>query len=355
MVSLYHIPTARYVPEAPIKSQACEDNFYKELEIETALSNLEGVGSRILQQAIKGGPLPKRFSEDHHALLLFVLVQASRTPAAAEEITAALNTFWQAMAEKIPSKMAEHAKELEIKLENPAGFLLTITAESYPLALDLRWKVLRNKTARPFITSDHPAVMYNQFLEHRRRQVSNTGTVSKGLQIFLPLSPKDLLVLFDRDVYKVGGKKLRVMDVDVTNEDDVDALNLLQVTNADDTLYFSDTTELKYVKALVQAGEKYRRPETSIIKEHTGVDATTGEVGQLHQLSRVDIRTNMKLRCISVLTSASGKLDNRAVPVRDPHLCDLFEAFRREAKAGKYKQTQFGKWLRDKFGEAEPK
>ena len=57
--------------------------------------------------------------------------------------------------------------------------------------------------------------------------------MSQGLQIFLPLSPKDVLVLSDSAVYKVGGRKLKVMDVDVTHEPDVDALNMVQVMNAD--------------------------------------------------------------------------------------------------------------------------
>jgi hypothetical protein len=61
------------------------------------------------------------------------------------------------------------------------------------------------------------------------------------------------------------------------------------------------------------------------------------------------------LRCIKVLSSFAAKpLDGRAVQVRDLRLCDLYEAFRREAEAGHYRPTPFGKWLRDKFGEAEP-
>jgi hypothetical protein len=92
------------------------------------------------------------------------------------------------------------------------------------MALDLRWKLLQNKTDLPFITSDHPAVRYNQFLEPRIRSGSNTGLVARGLQMFLPLSPKHVLVLFDSETYKVGGMKLRVMNVDVTHDEDVDEL-----------------------------------------------------------------------------------------------------------------------------------
>ena len=76
-VALYHIPSGRYIAGAPIKSQACEDNFYRQLAIEAALGDLEDVAARIIRDAVTGGALPKRFTEDHHALLLFVLFQCS--------------------------------------------------------------------------------------------------------------------------------------------------------------------------------------------------------------------------------------------------------------------------------------
>ena len=44
-VALYHIPSGRFVPGAPIKSQAYEGNFYKELVIEAALGDLEGTAA----------------------------------------------------------------------------------------------------------------------------------------------------------------------------------------------------------------------------------------------------------------------------------------------------------------------
>jgi len=179
--------------------------------------------------------------------------------------------------------------------------------------------------------------------------------VARGLQKLLPLGPKHVLVLFDSATYEVGGLKLRVTNVDVTHEDDVDELNLLQAINADDTLYFNDEVKERYITDLVRRAEKHRRREQSTVTKHKGI-GPEGTVGDLYTTSKVDIRTNLKLRCIKVLPSAAVKpLDRRAVQARDIHLLHLFDTFRTEVQAGRYKPTHFGKWLRDTFGEAEPK
>src|SRR6516165_1985624 len=102
MVSLYHMPSGRHVPAAPIRSQACEDNFYKEREVETALCDLEGRAARVIAEAINRGVLPKQFSEDHHVLLAFVRFQAARTPAAADEVIAATNASVRKLAAEFP-------------------------------------------------------------------------------------------------------------------------------------------------------------------------------------------------------------------------------------------------------------
>jgi hypothetical protein len=116
-VALYHIPSSRFVAGAPIKSQACEDNFYKEIAIEAALGDIEGAAAQIIREAVKGGTLPKRFTEDYHVLLLFVLFQEARTPAAADGMKGAMNTFLRKVASEFPG-MEDHAEGLEVQFQN---------------------------------------------------------------------------------------------------------------------------------------------------------------------------------------------------------------------------------------------
>jgi hypothetical protein len=86
----------------------------------------------------------------------------------------------------------------------------------YPLLLDLHNKLLINKTSVEFITSDHPIVMYNQLLTFRTFG-SNCGVACKGLQIFYPLDPKKVLMLYDGQIYRVGSKRIAI---DITNPQD---------------------------------------------------------------------------------------------------------------------------------------
>jgi hypothetical protein len=352
MVSLYHLPSGRHVEKAPLKNQAYEDYFYKEAKIEDALGKIEGVVSPTIAQAIQHGVLPARFSEAHHALLLFVMFQAVRTPAASDELTGAMTAVWRKMAAEVP-ELAEHAGELEVKFHNAAAFMLAIASRSYPLTLDLRWKLLANRTGQPFITSDHPAVMYNQFLEHRSPDTGNTGVASKGLQIFLPLSPGYQLVLFDSGVYKVGGRKLTSTTADVTDEKDVKALNLLQAVNADDTLYFAETTNVRHVEDLVKKAERFRNVGKSEVKDRRVLDHSDGRVKDVIQLSRTGVRTHLRLRCISVIPHVAEKpLDGRMAQIRDPQFYKLYCEFDDEVDAGRYKPSEFGNWLRARHGAA---
>ena len=69
------------------------------------------------------------------------------------------------------------------------------------------------------------------------------GLSVKGLQIFYPLSPDKLTILYDKDVYRVGSDKKVV--IDITNERDVYNLNALQGCSCYENIYFmSDNQNL---------------------------------------------------------------------------------------------------------------
>jgi hypothetical protein len=59
-----------------------------------------------------------------------------------------------------------------------------------------------------FLASDHPVVQYNQLMEFSRFG-SNTGLVSKGLQISFRLTPTLLLMMSDTDIV-VGDRRSSV-------------------------------------------------------------------------------------------------------------------------------------------------
>jgi hypothetical protein len=76
--------------------------------------------------------------------------------------------------------------DYQIRLKNPAALSLVATAERrLPLALDLKSKVLINRTPTRFITSDRPVVKYNQYLEKTKHPGGNVELFTNGPQVFL--------------------------------------------------------------------------------------------------------------------------------------------------------------------------
>jgi hypothetical protein len=101
--------------------------------------------------------------------------------------------------------------------------------------MDLTWALLCNETDAEFVTSDAPVVLYNQWCQGARRQ-GNTGMAASGLQVFLPLSPRFCLLLFDDDIYNVGERD-GVVAVD--SRRDAIGVNGLQLLAAESNLYYS--------------------------------------------------------------------------------------------------------------------
>jgi len=98
--------------------------------------------------------------------------------------------------------------------------------------------IVKNKTDIPFLTSDNPVSKQNQYMEKRNWPAGHVGIACIGLQILLPIDPSTYLILFDKDIYKVGRNREQIIEV---NKKDVEELNQLQYLNADETIYFTQS------------------------------------------------------------------------------------------------------------------
>jgi hypothetical protein len=325
--SLYVFDSDRYVSSATIKDQACEDYFYGQAGVEDALGKLEASASPIIAAAITTNTLPELLSDRHVSLLAFVVFQNARTPVMAAGIDEQTEKLVQTVARSIPD-LEDEANSISIDDPNTPVLALKLAAEISYFTLDLRWKLLENKTGRLFITSDNPTVRYNQFLEKRNPLAGNTGLASKGLQIFLPLGPRHMLMLYDGDVYRVGGRKYLETHIQIGREDDVSALNELQAANADEVLFFSQDTNGSHVREAVTSASKHRGKGKVEIKEHCAV-GPDGRQGTLIQTCNMDLRTGLALDFVGILPSATGpQLNNHPVKLRNPELVHRFELAR---------------------------
>jgi hypothetical protein len=347
LIRLHNRRTGLYVPHAPIKTQACADYFYeKGDQVEHSLAEMENRLGPLISGILKDEAPPKWGSQSHIELLKFVVFQSTRTRFAKDQAEEGTEKHLAKIEELFPGQFSR-LTGTEVDSSETPRMLLSIAEINYHAASDLRCKLLRNGTGTPFITSDHPVVRYNQYFSHPKPLTSNTGLGCRGLQVFFPLSAKYLLVLFDSEVYKVGERNFKVTCVDVT-KDDVEALNILQVVNAGEHLYFSEEASQAYVEVLVNRAKPYLKMDKATA---TAGPAIVGgrEHGTIVASSLVDVQTGLNLSCMKITPKAKERYSASHHPknrYRNPEMQEMLYEFTREVLAKRMKDNQFEEFRR---------
>lgn len=237
-----------YINNASIRSVASSEFLYgKDGVIENALGKVEGKWAQIIQKIIN-----KNFcffsDQDYILLYSFIIVSYSRTLKIADT-----NRYY---AEKAKQELendkinniiynAENKLFLNNLIEMPNIQYMDIALKNIHLLKDLGICVLENKTRYGFITSDNPIILYNQLYCYRNYN-RNYGLTSAGLQIFIPISEKYLICLFDPSVYQLINNNDKY--ISITEKKQVDALNKLSVINSYRQIYFKNNSKEKYIR-----------------------------------------------------------------------------------------------------------
>jgi hypothetical protein len=347
-ISLYNLPSKRVVSCAPIKHQCSAPYFYgQDLKLEDALEDIEGLIASVISGIISTNALPRNKSNDHFHLILFTLFQYARTKEMANAHNDIADKFLKAVLEKEGSFDQEALKAVTIELTEPAQLALSSAAQSYYLLLDLKMKVLINSTEVEFVTSDNPVIFYNQYLEKSDPRLgSNTGLVSKGLQIFLPLSPKHLLTLYDGTVYKIGDR--RSDSCNVTDPNDVRQFNDLQYLNCLENLYAYGGFSGSDIFFLDQRNAKRKRNPKATLNQYEQGGRSDGLSSVLLHVMKSDCRINLSLQSIRQLVKVSiDELNAHPRPVRNPQMVRVYNEFRAQVKAEKYHPGEFHRYVND--------
>lgn len=254
--------------QGPIDKQCSEDYFYDEdNKIETKLLKeiIEDAASPSIEGVLLSKKLWPRNSREYEALTAFVLLQHARTKASGNENQEMMSNILKETyiaLQKIETQEADKIRNHKMRLKHPANLNILSALLSSPFINDLKGKILVNNTALEFITSDNPVVFFNSFFN--KYIDGPTAVISKrGFQIFCPLSPEVMFVLFDPDLYHFG--KCHEEVILITKEDDVAALNSLQYLNCNKTLYYR--TDSDYQKKNIDKLKKLlsSRPEKKVI------------------------------------------------------------------------------------------
>jgi len=306
-IGVYIVKNRFHFDHAPLKSQACKPYYYgKDLEIEDWLGEFESKTSFCFKSIIGNNSLPPKSINYKDALLKFVILFEMRNPVGAENFEKFLNLF----AQKYPN-ITTIPDGSKIKVENHSIVKLAIFEKAFLCCKDLNLKLLINETSVPFLTSDNPMVKYNQFLERHKYPYGITGFMTSGLQIFLPISSAHMLIFYDGSIYKMGNYK--DVNVIVTDEKEIDQLNILQCLNAYDVVFYNHYSNSEYVLKLINQAIKYNKPHQPILEEIADSKYFSDNIIKNSNMviqSTTQLRINLKLKFMRELSVSKIKSIN---------------------------------------------
>lgn len=295
-VKIFIKSTNKIIPYGDLKNQAYENYFYgKDTKIEKEFSKIEDEVSRIISDIIEFKKLPKPQISDYKTLWLFTFLQNSRTKFSADETNEMIDQTLKTIF-KNDKRFKDKIDEVKFGYDNPVLLNLDTLINTILVTKDLKCKLIINQTKKPFVTSDNPIILYNQFLEQRNHQFGKCGLASKGLQVFYPLNPELALIYYDKKVYKIGFRKRNY--VETFNEKDIESLNILQFLNSDKVIYSNEKASDFYLETLMTKSSKFNTSRGSDINEYpekTNDDGTSSVI--LHNQKK-DLETNLKLSFI---------------------------------------------------------
>lgn len=194
----------KFVKEVGLNSVAYEDYFYgKDLIIENKFEKLEGEWDKAFKAINKNEDVTDKDAQKLiYQIMTFIAFQYARTlrvfnmQKIFEDFLTKFTYEHSASEETAQNMLRKYIPKNHNPMEAPFNISLS-TVESFK---DLDLLFIKNSSELDFVTSDNPVVLYNKFLCNRNYK-GNYGLSSVGLCIFVPMSPKLCLCLFDPKIY----------------------------------------------------------------------------------------------------------------------------------------------------------
>ena len=236
---------------------------------------LESLIAPTLDRMRQTGSVPKRGSNDHANVISFIALQLQRTTVAAQKINDSTDQLMKIVLRERAKSQGVDLTRVEIGLQHPVMLAMLMMADLLPALSDLRLLLAEDPESQ-FIASDNPVWKYNQYCQ-KIRYMGILGALQRGLQIFLPLSPRYVLVLYDAEVYRV--KRCTACAVTASSRD-VRILNGLQVVSADQNVYFADWDLLSGIREVARSFGWARRTRRIRVLEFPEVGGGSSLIGE---------------------------------------------------------------------------
>lgn len=325
-IGVWHVEGEKYIKSGSIKSQASEAYFYgKDLELENAFGDFEGYIALLIKHLIENESPPQYYSVAHQDLLAFIIILNKRTKFAADELNEGTDKMMKSVL-KHDAKLKNHLEGFTIKSSNAPLESLGLAMMSHPVTVDLKFKLLKNNTEIPFIISDNPVILFNQFLQSRNWIGGRNGLAQTGLQIFFPTSPHHMLVFYDGSLYKCGNKKEKT--VILKDKNDVNEFNALQLINSNEAIYFNERISETYLRNLSFSNKKYRNKNKIDLKELKKIGGDPDDMNYMMWISSPHIKKTLKVNSFKMLKKSKKKeLDPSMSQLRNPKAIEDHQKF----------------------------
>jgi hypothetical protein len=281
-INIFDINKYQLRTDQKISEVFYQNYFYdRDNEVEDTLATIESDASPLIDKIIKENKSLLEYidldTSDQHIktiehkmenkikLLMFINLLWSRTPVAQEKAIAGLQAHVQSISKellRLNHFNPDEAKKTSLEIENESGIISSIALGSIPASVllsDMSFHLVKNRTSTDFFIADHPAFSYNWFYRNLKHP-DVMGIHSRGFQLFLPLSPKLLLCLYDSKVYKYGSRNEFITNLN--NPTDIEILNSFQIFSAKSIIGFSSKNSDSDIKIML---EKYK--DIKIYKE----------------------------------------------------------------------------------------
>ncbi|HLX53300.1 MAG TPA: DUF4238 domain-containing protein [Aquella sp.] len=120
---------------------------------------------------------------------------------------------------------------------------------------DLEIHILENNTSKEFIIGDHPVILCNWLLSDYKLTKNipvNSSPVAIGAQMFIPITPRLTIGLYDPKVYRYDTSSKYITSID---EKSVEWLNTLQIFYSTNSLCFLSESMIPIVASLVDGAQ----------------------------------------------------------------------------------------------------
>ena len=212
--------------------------------------------------------------EDPHqyaSLLVYIVTSELRSEKMITDLKYMSESMFITLEQDIPECKREKARAKFIPQDEEMGkLILGVAQDMWSRLTDLEICVLKNETTRKFITSDAPLAKYNFYLEKRKYTGSSLGLGTQGGIASIPLSPDVLLFAYDSEVYTLQKQT-------ITNRDDVDIINKIQMMNAHKNIFYSSEYAEKHIQKYVSSVPRQEPEDRVIIQQLVEVD-NDGEI-----------------------------------------------------------------------------